>query len=62
MMIPEVSVSLYGSAGILTSYPFDSFVLRGALGSTNPWLIDSAKEPLLFWPSGFAPDFRCYYD
>ena len=61
-MVPEASVSMHDGAGILTSYPFDSCELRGALGSTNPWLIDSAKEPLLFWPSGFTPDFRCYYD
>jgi hypothetical protein len=61
-MMPKASVLVIGSTGILTSYPFDPFELRGALGSTNPWLIDSAKEPLLFWPSGFTPDFRCYCD
>ena len=61
-MVPKASVSLHDGAGILTSCPFDPCELRGTLGSTNPWLTNSAKEPLLFWPSGFTPDFRCYYD
>ena len=44
-MVPKASVLLHDSAGILTSCPFDPCELRGTLGSTNPWLSDSAKEP-----------------
>lgn len=32
------------------------------LGPANPRLICSAEEPLLFRPSRFSPDYRCYCD
>ena len=48
--------------GILTSFPVVRVELRADLGSTNPWLIDSAKEPLLVRSSRFSPDYRCYCD
>src|SRR6056297_3972164 len=48
--------------GILTSFPFVTFELRCDLGSANPRLTNSAEEPLLVRPSGFAPDYRCYFD
>lgn len=53
LMFPKVSTFNGGSTGILTSYPFVYFELRVDLGSTNPRLIGSAEEPLLFRPSGF---------
>lgn len=31
--------------GILTCFPFDQLELPLALGSTNPWLTNIAKEP-----------------
>ena len=52
-MFPKVSTLSGGSTGILTSYPFVQLELRLDLGSTNPRLIGSAEEPLLFRPSGF---------
>ena len=45
---PRRRLSLYGGTGILTSFPFDLFELRQALGSANPRLISIAEEPLLF--------------
>ena len=59
---PKASVSLCDGTGILTSCPVGQLELRLVLGSTNPRLSDSAEEPLPLWPSGFAPDFRCYCD
>jgi hypothetical protein len=53
---------MYDGAGILTSFPFVVFELRYDLGPTNPQLTNSAEEPLLLRPSGFVPDYRCYYD
>ncbi len=61
-MVPKASTLSGGGTGILTSFPFDRFELRSVLGSTNPRLIGSAEEPLLFRPSGLSPDFRCYCD
>ena len=45
---PRRRLSLYGSTGILTSFPFDPLELRRTLGSANPRLISIAEEPLLF--------------
>jgi hypothetical protein len=59
---PRRWLSLYDGTGILTSFPFETVELRCLLGSANPRLTNSAEEPLLFRPSGFTPDFRCYYD
>ena len=59
---PEASTLSGDGTGILTSFPFDSLELRRVLGSANPRLTNSAEEPLPFRPSGFSPDFRCYYD
>ena len=61
-MFPKALAFGGDSTGILTSYPFVQLELRLDLGSTNPRLIGSAEEPLLFRPSGFSPDFRCYCD
>ena len=58
---PEASVSLHSGTGILTSFPFVRRELRTDLGSANPRLTNSAEEPLLVRPSGFLPDYRCYY-
>ena len=60
--VPKASAFGGGGTGILTSCPFVPFELRRDLGSTNPRLSDSAEEPLLLRPSGFTPDYRCYYD
>ena len=57
---PRRRLSMYGGTGILTSFPFVSLELRRDLGPANPRLTNSAEEPLLLRPSGFAPDFRCY--
>ncbi len=59
---PGRQLSLHGGTGILTSFPFETFELRCLLGSANPRLMNIAEEPLPFRPSGFSPDFRCYYD
>ena len=58
---PRRRLSLYDSTGVLTSFPFDPLELRRILGSANPRLTNSAEEPLLVRPSGFSPDYRCYY-
>ena len=43
-------------------FSVDQFGLRVVLGPANPRVTSSAEEPLLLWPSGFSPDFRCYCD
>ena len=42
------------SQGILTLCP-SAAALAIALGPTNPWLIDIAKETLVFRRAGFSP-------
>ena len=59
---PRRRLSLYGGTGILTRFPFVAVELRRDLGPANPRLIDIAEEPLRVRPSGFQPDYRCYYD
>ena len=59
---PKRRLLMGGGAGILTRFPFVSFVLRRDLGPANPRLMNIAEEPLPLWPSGFLPDFRCYYN
>ena len=54
-------LSLYGGTGILTRFPFDQLELRLVLGPANPQLTNSAEEPFPVRPSGFLPDYRCYY-
>ena len=44
-------------AGILTCFPVRRLRLRAALGSTNPWLTNIAKEPLPLRRRGFPPRF-----
>ena len=39
--------------GILTCFPFGLIIIRLALGSTNPGLIDIAQEPLPIRPMRF---------
>ena len=43
--------------GILTMCPSDA-ALAISLGPTNPWLIDIAKETLIFRRVGFSPTLR----
>ena len=43
--------------GILTMCPSDA-ALAISLGLTNPWLIDIAKETLIFRRVGFSPTLR----
>lgn len=43
------------SSGILTTFPFSILLLGNGLGSTNPWLINIAKEPLPSQRQGFLP-------
>ena len=41
----------------INQFPFRQFQLRIALGSTNPWLTNIAKEPLPLRRYGFSPYF-----
>ena len=48
------SIKTKRSQGILTLCP-SAAALAIALGPTNPWLIDIAKETLVFRRAGFSP-------
>lgn len=43
--------------GILTGFPFDSYLLGAALGPPNPRLTTIAEEPLPLRRLGFSPNF-----
>ena len=47
----------YRGHGILTVYPSPAAFAIG-LGPTNPWLIDIAKETLVFRRAGISPALR----
>ncbi len=59
---PEASALSRQRHGNINPFPIVTRELRCDLGPANPRLTNSAEEPLPFRPSGFPPDFRCYYD